>query len=106
LPDNGDDGALAVRLLWIDLDETPIYSSDQAIAQIDRDRIVLTFGSASPPIIIGDTVEERRQSAENIGYVPVRVIAKVAMTRDRLADSVRVLTEILNTFDKMQGGKL
>jgi len=95
---------VALRLLWIDLDEEPIYSSDQMVAQIDRDRVVVTFGSTSPPVIMGDTDEERRQSAESIGYVPVRVISKVAMTRDRLEDTVRVLTEILGKIDGTGGG--
>jgi len=94
-----DDGFVQVRLLWIDLDETPIYSTNQAVAQIDQDRIVLTFGSTAPPLIAGATPDERREQAESIGYVPIRPVVRVALTRDRLAETATLLNNILKNFD-------
>lgn len=105
MPDDGDEGSVDVRLLWIDLDETPIYSANHAIAQIDDDRIVITIGASSPPVIVGDTLEERREMAEQLGYVPVRPLTRFTISRNRLAAVIAALTQTLDNWDKREGSK-
>jgi H2-forming N5,N10-methylenetetrahydromethanopterin dehydrogenase-like enzyme len=95
-----DDGRVALRLLWIDLDETAIQVANQFIGQVDDDLVVLSLGCAAPPVIIGDTLEERRQAAENVGYVPVRPIARVGMTRAKLDELIARLIETRDNYDK------
>ncbi len=100
MPD-GDE--IAVRLLWIDLEEQAVQMANQFIGQVANDEIMLSIGHASPPIIIGDTIEERRSQAENIGYVPVRPITRIALTRGGLAELMGILDTTRKNYDAAHG---
>jgi hypothetical protein len=98
-----DGGEIAVRLLWIDLDEQSVQMANQFIGQVDGDEIILSIGCATPPIITGDTIEERQAQAENIGYVPVRPIARIAVTKARLAELMVILDLTQKNYNAAHG---
>jgi len=99
----GDDDRVPMRLLWIDLDEAPVHVANQFIGQVDDDAVVVSIGCASPPVILGDTREERRQAAENIGYIPVRPLTRFGLTRAKLDELIDRLTETRDNYDKAHG---
>jgi hypothetical protein len=51
---------------------------------------VLSFGQVVPPALIG-TEEQRITQAKTIDHVPIRVVARVSMTRRRLEELSRLL---------------
>ena len=91
-----------VRLLWIGLDEQPVFAANQILAQVEQDEIYLTFGSYTPPALLG-TAEEKRDQIEHLGYVPVRPISRLAITRRRLDEVLTVLTELKDLYDQQHG---
>jgi len=73
-------------------EELPVLFANQFVAQVgDTGEIFLTVGQVVPPAIIGQTEEERREQAENIQYVQVKPIARLAMTPEKLRELKTVL---------------
>ena len=93
---------LAVPIVYIGSDEVPTHYANNFIVQHQQNEFFLTIGTLTPPILVGSP-DEVREQAKQISYVPVRVQARIAMTRDRVAELIKVLTDNLATFDKKAG---
>lgn len=98
------DDEVQVRLLWIDLDETPVYAANQFIGQFHGQEIIVAFGHMSPPVIVGETLEERRGQAEGLGYVPVRPVARISLTRENLGSLMNILEQTKRNYEAQHGG--
>ena len=82
---------VAVPIIWVGVDDVPVVFANQFVAQVDRGEVFLTVGQLVPPAIIGASEEERRVQAENLQYVPVKPVARIAMTPTRLRELVSIL---------------
>jgi hypothetical protein len=101
MPDDQQPEPFQVPLVWVGVDEAPIHFTNQMLGQfVGREELVLTFGQAAPPALLG-SYEERLEQMRQISYVPVRVIARLSLTRSRLAEFHRVIGETLDNYDKM-----
>jgi hypothetical protein len=89
-----------VPMLWVGVDEMSVLTSNQLIGQIDQDGIYLTFGMATPPLIMAPTPEEMRAQVERVGYVPVKPIARIAVSRRHLGELIKVLKQTAENFDR------
>jgi hypothetical protein len=88
-PDDTD--GIQVPVVWVGLDELPVLFANQFVAQVERGEIFLTVGQLQPPPIVGATEEERREQVENIAYVPVKPVARIAMAPSRLRELISIL---------------
>lgn len=95
--------SIAVPLLWTGVDDLPVQTSNQALAQIDQDQVFLTFGVATPPVVMGPDVEKVREQVERLNYVPVRPISRLAISRRHLGELIEILQRTAENFDR-QGG--
>jgi hypothetical protein len=100
---DSNDDPVPVRLLWVDLDETPLFGANQMIGQVEQDEIFITFGAVTPPVILGSQ-EERLEQARGLGYVPVRPITRLQVTRRRLDEFIRLLTQTRDNYDALHDG--
>lgn len=96
-----DPEAVRIPVVWVGGDETPILLVNQFLGQFQDSEFILTFGQFAPPALIG-TEEERREQAREISFIPVKVLARLALTRSRLEELMRVLQETLANHDKHQ----
>jgi hypothetical protein len=96
-----DPEQIAVPVVWVGVEETPILFSNQAICQFDQDleTFILTFGQLTPPAIIG-TPEEMREQAEQISFVQVRVAARLSMSPAKLAEVHAAIGANLDQLEK------
>ena len=94
--------SIAVPIVYVGADEVPVHYANSFIVQHQQNEFFLSIGTLTPPILIGSP-DEVREQAKQISYVPVRVQARIAMTRDRLVELIGLLTENLATFDKNKG---
>ncbi|BCM66463.1 MULTISPECIES: hypothetical protein [Streptomyces] len=101
--DNDTVKAVKVPLLWVGLDDLPLLSSNQVLTQVDPDHVFLSFGTATPPVLMGNE-EQVRDQAKRINYVPVKGIARLAISRRHLGELIEVLQRTAETFDA-QGGE-
>jgi hypothetical protein len=91
--------SVQIPLVWIGAEEAPILMVTSFLGQSQDDEIVLTFGQMTPPILFGSE-EDRLQQVQNIHYLPVKTIAKLGFTRQRLQELTEVLRQTLENFDK------
>lgn len=100
MPDDRPE-SLQPRLEWHPADEIPFLFVNQLIAQVNQGEVFLTFGQVSPPVILGTPEEQRRQLSE-LESVPVRPIARLSMTPERLEEIIGVLVHTVERHRQQQ----
>jgi hypothetical protein len=99
---------LEMRVAWVGVEDMPIVFANQLIGQLDdRGEAIITFGQASPPILIGSP-EEQKQQAAAIPFVQVRPVLRLGVSHSRLREFVGVLSQTLENqtrlFEQQEGG--
>jgi hypothetical protein len=87
--------------VFVGADDLPIHHVNQFLAVVDRPggSIFLTVGSLQPPPIAGETLEERKAQAESIPFVPVKPVARLAMTPQGLHRLIEILQETVRNYE-------
>jgi hypothetical protein len=88
-----------VPVVWVGADEVPVYFANQFVAQVDRGECFLTIGQMLPPVLVG-TLDERREQAENLQYVTIRPVARIAFTPDRLRELISILELTAQNYEQ------
>ena len=99
-----DQNPIALPLVFVGAEDVPILYANVFVAQFQQDELLLTVGQVAPPILLGDE-GERREQAERLSYVPVKVMARLALTRDRMAELLGVIQDNLAAYDDSQEKK-
>ena len=92
-----------IKLVWGEAAVTVF--ANQAVVQYDGSAVYLTFGQANPPVIWGETEEEKRQQLEKIDSVTVSPIIRLAMTPDSFRAIAEAMRKHLTTIDKVDRAK-
>ncbi len=74
---------------------------NNAIAQFDGRSVFLTFGQAAPPVILGDTNEEKQSQLDKLESITVAPIIRLALTVEGYRDIVQVLQKHLGLVDNI-----
>jgi hypothetical protein len=91
LPDLTAPETVELPGVWVGLETVPVLLANQFIGQVSGDgEILLALGQVTPPPAMG-TREEQRQQLEAIPYLPIRPIARVALTRPKLRELIEML---------------
>lgn len=98
------EAGIPVPIVYVGAEDVPVLLANQFVIQHEQNEFVLTLGQVTPPILLG-TLEERREQAQKLAYVPVKVVARVAFTRERLVELIEVLQEHLRKYDTRRGEK-
>jgi len=99
---NGEEEGLEVPVVWAGVEDVPILYANTFVCQWDvvsQGGFILTIGQLTPPALIG-TPEEVRDQAEQVSYVPVRAIARIGVTRAKLAELIAILTINRDSYDE------
>jgi hypothetical protein len=95
--------SLEISLVWIGVEELPIWFANQFMGQLDdQGEALITFGQVSPPALIGPPEEQVRQ-AKQITHVPVKPIARLALSTSRLRELVEVLQQTIENQERARG---
>lgn len=90
---------LQLPLVFVGGEEVPILHANEFVIQHHRDGFTLTVGQFAPPILLGDEAE-RLEQAQQLSYVPVRVIGRFAVTHSRLKELIDVLEQNLAQYEQ------
>lgn len=99
------DDQLEIPVVWVEPDDPRAQWVNQIVSVFQADEFTISLGQLSPPIILGENDDDRRERARNIPFVQVQTIAKVVMTRRRVEELIRVLQENLQKHDAATGHK-
>jgi hypothetical protein len=98
--------SVSFPIAWEGVDDLPVLFVNQVLGQIGhQSEVVLTFGQVTPPAIVGDTQAEREQQIKEVTRIPIKPVARFALTREGLEQLVTVLHETLANHDKVQETK-
>lgn len=75
---------------------------NQFVGVVRPGEVFLNLGTIVPPAIFGASDGERQAQAENIRFVQVKPVARIALTPDRLREFIRVLNETLANYEKQE----
>lgn len=93
---------ISLPIVYTSMDDVPMLFANQFAIQFEQDEFILTIGQLQPPILIG-TPEEKMEQAKRLTHVPIRVLIRVGMTRTRLEQLAKVLTDHIATYDAQKG---
>jgi hypothetical protein len=83
-------GERELPLIWENVEDVPVYYANQYICQFSQDEFILTIGQMVPPALLGDQ-EQRERQLEQLEHVPIKPLARVALTYARLVELINVL---------------
>ncbi len=102
-PPPADDGeSVALPTSWLGVDETPIYAANHFLSQFLGETFFVTFGVMTPPVLLG-TVEEKREQAMSLPFVPIKTVGRVALTRKGMEELIGVLQQNLQNAGEKTG---
>lgn len=90
-----------VPLTWVDVDDVPVFFANQFIIQHNQDEFILTIGQMVPPPIVGP-LEQREEQIEQIDFVAVKPLARIAFTYSRLMELGQALEGHREQYDRIQ----
>ena len=82
--------------------EVPIFFSNWASVQHEKSEFVITFGQYTPPLIVGSTEQQRDQARATVA-VPVKVVARIALTHQRMVELGAALQQNLQNYERRKG---
>jgi hypothetical protein len=90
-------------VVWLGPEEVPILHVNAMVSQFDPqhlDSLILTLGQVTFPAIVGASAEERKEQVEQIAYVPIKPIARLALTTARAKELIATLDANLDQLEQ------
>jgi hypothetical protein len=90
--------AIVVPIVWVGLDDAEIVLANQILVQAGQygheGECTLSFGQVHPPVLLGSLADNRKK-IEDLKYVPVKTVAKLAVTPARLREFIQAMETVL-----------
>ena len=91
-----------VPVIWDGIENVPLALANQVLGQVGvQGEVILTFGQITPPILVGKS-EQQVSQAQEIPFVAVKPVARLALTKAGLDDLVRVLQATQKNYERTQ----
>ena len=92
---------VAVPIVWIGVEETPIEYINQFVSQVDGEGFIVTVGQLTPPVLMG-TPDELREQAEAISHVSVRPVVRLGLTAGKMMELVAILQANIDQAERIR----
>jgi hypothetical protein len=90
-----DEFQVELKVDWTGIEDVPLLVANQFVVQFHEGAFVLSLGQVTPPVLVG-TPEQRKADAQDLESVPVKGVARVYLTRQRLEELVQGLQSTLD----------
>lgn len=98
-PEQAIPDKVQVQMVWIGAEDAPILMINTFQGQVEKDECIITLGQMTPPALAG-TPEERLEQVRRLPFVPIKTVARLGLTRQRLEEFVTVLSQTMEIYDK------
>lgn len=71
----GQPQQIQLPLVVVGADDVPVLYGNFFVVQQSQDEVILNVGQVAPPVLLG-TQEQQLQQAQQVGYVPAKVVAR------------------------------
>jgi hypothetical protein len=89
-----------VPLAWSEPAGMAVFAN-QAMCQYDGNVVFLTFGQANPPIILGETEEEKQQQLDKVQSIAVASVVRLVMAPASFRTLVEAFQKHLAMIDQI-----
>ena len=98
-----EEEGIALPFFFIGTEDVPIQLSNLQVIQHVQQEFIITFAQFAPPLVLG-TPEEQREQVEGKPYLPVKTVARLAMSPERVLDLIKALQENYDSWKAKEGG--
>ena len=98
-----EEEAIALPFFFIGTEDVPIQLSNLQVVQHVEQEFIITFAQFAPPLVLG-TPEEQREQVKAKPYLPVKTLARLAMSPERVLSLIKALQENYDNWKVAQGG--
>lgn len=103
------DPGVAVSLIWPDVEDHPVLSTNQFVAQLAPgpdgvpEELILVVGHIAPPLVLGSQ-EQVEALMRALGSISVKSHGRFSMTRSRLQELIQLLAMQAEKWDQALSG--
>jgi hypothetical protein len=93
---------IRVPVIWAGVEDVPILYANTFISQYDQTSMgtfIITVGQLTPPALLG-TPDEVQEQAEQVTFIPVRPVARLAISRSKMEELIAILQANREMFDE------
>jgi hypothetical protein len=90
--------SIEIPLAFIGAEEAPMQAANSFVVQHQADEFMLTVAHVAPPLLVGTPEEQARQGSQ-LPFLPVNVLGRYSLTRQRLEELLQALQSNLGKFD-------
>lgn len=87
-----------IPVVWVGMDEHQTDWANVFHSAFQPEEFVLSLGQLVPPTLTG-TPEQQRQQLRQAGYIGVKVVARVSLSRRRMGELAAMLQENIANHD-------
>lgn len=91
--------ALGVVGRFVGAEEVPLLYVNQFAVSFQSDEFILTVGQVSAPVLLGSP-EEQVEQARQLEFVPINVVARFALNRQRFEELTGLLQRQMEFHDR------
>ncbi|HET9477301.1 MAG TPA: hypothetical protein VFP63_07415 [Dehalococcoidia bacterium] len=95
-----EDEGIALPFFFIGTEDVPIQLSNLQVIQHVQQEFIITFAQFAPPLVMG-TREEQEEQVKAKPYLPVKTVARLSMSPERVLDLIKALQE---NYDNWKAG--
>jgi hypothetical protein len=99
-----EEEAIPLPFFFIGTEDVPIQLSNLQVVQHVQQEFIITFAQFAPPLVFG-TPEEQKEQVKAKPYLPVKTVARIAMSPERALRLIKVLQENYDNWKATQGGR-
>lgn len=100
MPEEG----IEIPLFMVGAEDVPIIFSNLAVVQHEDREFILTFAQYTPPFAFGPA-DQAQEQIQRMPYLPVKAVARIGMTPERLEQLIDVLRANYNKWQEKQRGQ-
>ena len=94
-----------VRIIRKYPDDLQSHFVSNIVVQHEPDRFILTFFEIWPPVIVGETDEERQQILDSLENVEAKCVARIILSPARMEEFLQIGNANFSKFEsKMKNG--
>lgn len=93
-----------VPLFVIGAEDVPIMFSNLMVVQHEQREFIINFGQYAPPLTLGPP-ERRLEQVKAMPYAPVKIVARIGLTPERMAELIDALQRNYNKWKEKQEEK-
>jgi len=82
-------------------DDLKSYFVANVVVQHQADFFVLSFFEVWPPVIIGESEEEKQNALDSIDSLEAKCVARLVLTPDRMKELHQLITENLSSYEHL-----